>query len=151
MFDSSFLVAEAKKKAEKETEKETEGAVANSTILARLEAIENGIKAGSEVTKKNAAEKLVDDAIADGKILPKDKTVFLNSAVTDFDGTKKDLDDRKKNSALPGKLNVEKDKENSRTAESEDRRAAFKNSRTDFVDAVKNSGFKIKRDALETN
>ena len=45
-------------------------------------------------------------AIADGKILPADKDAYVIFAKSDFTETKKKLDARAKNSALPGKTNI---------------------------------------------
>jgi hypothetical protein len=70
---------------------------ANQTIEQRLAALEAG-------NKENAAEQLINSAIDKGKILPADKSVWLNSAKTDFNNTQKDLDARKENSAVPGKI-----------------------------------------------
>jgi ATP-dependent Clp endopeptidase proteolytic subunit ClpP len=54
---------------------------------------------------------LVNGAIADGKILPADKEVWLNNAKVDYAGTKAKLDAKEKNSALPGKIKVNEEPE----------------------------------------
>jgi len=78
----------------------------NAEVLARLKALEDKDKASQET----AAEQLINSAIADGKILPADKDVFLTSAKANFAATKEMLDKRAKNSAMPGTIKVpEKD------------------------------------------
>lgn len=61
-----------------------------------------------EETKKHNAENLVDVAITDGKIFPADRPIWLAQAIYDYDGTRKALLAKEKNSALPGNLNVNK-------------------------------------------
>ena len=71
-------------------------------LLARIEALEVDRKAEAD----KDAETLIDMAIADGKILPADKDAYVIFAKSDFTETKKKLDARAKNSALPGKTNI---------------------------------------------
>jgi len=98
-----------KEAAEKEAaEKEGTEAVANSAVEKRLAALEEKEKAA----EKGAAEVLVNSAIADGKILPADKEVWLNSALTDYEGTRKSLEGRKTNSAMPGKTETQEKEKN---------------------------------------
>jgi len=52
------------------------------------------------------AEVMVNSAIADGKILPAEKNVWLNSAKADLAQTKILLDARPKAGALPGKMKI---------------------------------------------
>lgn len=70
-------------------------------VNSRLEALE---KAQADQVKEAAdarAESLVDSAIANGKILPADRAVYLNGAKSDYDQTKAALDAKKANSAMP--------------------------------------------------
>ncbi|MFQ5633079.1 MAG: hypothetical protein ACE5I1_30290, partial [bacterium] len=55
-------------------------------------------------TDAEKADALVHRAIDDGNILPVDKDVWLNSARSNYEDTRKKLNERKKNSALPGKV-----------------------------------------------
>lgn len=52
------------------------------------------------------AEQLVNQAVADHKILPADKPIWLNSANADFEGTKARLDAIAKNAVKPGRVKV---------------------------------------------
>jgi ATP-dependent Clp endopeptidase proteolytic subunit ClpP len=58
-------------------------------------------EAEKQAQAKAKAESLVDNAIENKKILPADKDVFVQSALTDFDKTKATLDAKVKNSAIP--------------------------------------------------
>jgi len=69
----------------------------NKTLEDRISALE---KQNSE----GAIEALVNGAISDGKILPAQKDVYINSAKTDFAKTKTTLDSIAKNSAIPNKV-----------------------------------------------
>ena len=56
------------------------------------------LKEGQE---EDRAEELVDEAVADGKVLPSEKDVWANSARRDFEGTKEKLDAKEEGEALP--------------------------------------------------
>lgn len=77
-------------------------ALANSELIKRIEALE---KREADV-RKAQAEALVNAAVDDGKIVPADKEVWLDSALSDYDKAKEKLDARKKNSALPGRIRL---------------------------------------------
>jgi len=100
-----------KKDGEKKDGKEVseDAAVANSDLLKRIEVLEKK----AEADRKVEAEVLVNGAVVDGKILPADKDVYVNAAIADYVGTKKKLDERKKNTAMPGSVQTpgEKDDE----------------------------------------
>lgn len=87
----------------KEQEQEAE-VVANSDLMKRLDAIERQREADREAQLKADAEALVNSAIEQGKILPAEKKVWLNSAIADLAETRATLDARKKNSALPKRV-----------------------------------------------
>lgn len=70
-----------------------------AALNARIDAMEQ--KANS-----SQAEQLIAAAIADGKIAPTDKDIWLNAARANFDDTKKKIDARQKNSAMPGKVDT---------------------------------------------
>jgi phage I-like protein len=76
-----------------------------TTLEVRVKALETKMNSG-ELDK---AEALVNSAIEDGKILPADKDVFLNSAKGDFEATKRILDAKKKNSAVPSTVETPKE------------------------------------------
>lgn len=73
----------------------------------RLEAIE----ARDADAEKQNAEALVNSAIEAKKILPREKAVYLNSALTDFKATKETLDAIKANAASPSSVRVNDDEE----------------------------------------
>jgi len=54
-----------------------------------------------EQREEDRAEQLVNSAIDDGKIAPAEKYVWLNSARSDFEGTKEKLDAKDEGSAMP--------------------------------------------------
>lgn len=121
------------------TEETDEATVAaNSALLKRLEALEQREKEQEEQQKKNAAEQLVEQAVAQWKIRPAQKQVYLNSALHDYDATKKELDGIKPGAAKPGGVHV-----NSQTEAEDDeerkklsRQSAVKNA----VDFMKGQG-----------
>jgi membrane protein involved in colicin uptake len=92
--------AEARKKAEAEAKAKAEAeakAKAEAQKKAEAEAkakAEAEAKAKAEAQKK--AEDLIKQAIKDGKVLPADEKVWLNSALQDYDATKKTLDTKAK-------------------------------------------------------
>ncbi len=89
--------------SEEQTE---EGTKVNSDIVTRLDAVEKAQSDAAVAAQNQVAEALVNSAIADGKILPADKDVYLNSAKADFEGTKTRLDAIKKNTAMPRGVNT---------------------------------------------
>lgn len=88
---------------------------ANSQALSQEE-ITNLINANKTFVQKEIdrvkveAEVLVNSAITDGKIKPEFKDQYITDAIKNFAVVKADLDKRKKNSALPETLNIDKDK-----------------------------------------
>lgn len=66
-------------------------------LMARIEALE-------AEKKKDKAEALVKGAIAEGKILPADETVFVEAAIKNYDATAKQIAAKTKGMALPGKI-----------------------------------------------
>lgn len=56
--------------------------------------------------KKKEVENLVNGAVEAGKILPAEKNAYMAYADKDFDGCKKELDAKAKNSAVPGKVTL---------------------------------------------
>ncbi len=59
-----------------------------------------------ERDQKRSAERLVDEAVEDGKIRPSQREVYLNSARDDYEGTKEVLDDMDEGAALPKSTKV---------------------------------------------
>lgn len=96
-LDEKASIAEIVAKINSANQEVQAAKAASQTVEQRLAALEAG-------NKENAAEQLINSAIDKGKILPADKSVWLNSAKADFNNTKKDLDARKENSAVPGKI-----------------------------------------------
>ncbi len=81
-----------------------------SALEIRIKQIEDAEKERVENDREAQAEALVDAAVNSGKIRSAEKQVYANAARRDFAGTKKILDERKANSALPGRLEVDADK-----------------------------------------
>ncbi len=71
------------------------------------QSIEQRVAALENNSKENQINLLINGAIADGKILPKQKLVFMNSAKTDFEATKTLIDGIAKNSAVPNHSQVD--------------------------------------------
>jgi len=92
-------IEDAAKQNSSTEKKETKTNSASKTVEERLAELENK----DEESKINS---LVDGAVQDGKILPAEKEVYLNSAKNDFNKTKSILDAKKKNSALPQQITV---------------------------------------------
>jgi phage I-like protein len=67
----------------------------------RFDTVEAKLNARDQADADSQAETLINQAVADGKILPRDRTAYLNSARADFAGTKAELDKIKVNSAMP--------------------------------------------------
>ncbi|MEL7169198.1 MAG: phage protease [Bacteroidota bacterium] len=93
----------------------TGGGVSDSDLTAQVKALTSSVqaiadkleakeKAEEEADATEKAETLVSSAVQDGKILPKDKQAYLNSALHDYDGTKADLDAKKPGSEKPGRV-----------------------------------------------
>lgn len=89
-------------------EPEDDGAEArqNSALMDELKKINSRLDKIEDNDTRSNAEKLVDDAIGAKKITPAQRAVYVNSALQDYDGTKKVLDALKANSALPGVLSL---------------------------------------------
>lgn len=62
------------------------------------------VKPLDDAQQVQAAEALVNSAIADGRILPAEKMVWMNSALTDLGATKAALEAKPKQQALPGRM-----------------------------------------------
>lgn len=107
---------EAKNDSESESEKSDIEKTIETAVANAMKPISEKVDGLITGNKTEAAETLVNSAIADGKILPADKEVWLNSATGDFTSTKKKLDERKKNSAMPGKVKFNKDTESGEQA-----------------------------------
>lgn len=75
-----------------------------SSVQAIADKLEQKEQAAADADAAEKAETLVSSAIEAGKILPKDKRAYLNSALHDFDGTKADLDAIKPGSVKPGRV-----------------------------------------------
>jgi phage I-like protein len=85
------------------SKQESETLRANQTSLEnRLEKLEKG----DESRNSQAAETLINQAVADGKILPADRDIWLNQAKTDYENVKKALVERKVNSAMPNTMSI---------------------------------------------
>lgn len=94
--------------------------IAAATVEEEAEIVEDPrVTAMLETLKKDKTESLINLAINDGKILPADKDVFLNSATLDFAKTKTMLDARAKNFALPKKFDVNNKSAGVKAADSE--------------------------------
>ena len=74
------------------------------TANARMDALENRFDKQNKDAADSKAEVLVNSAITEGKILPADKDIYINSAKLDYDATKTKLEGLKANSAMPSKL-----------------------------------------------
>jgi len=89
-----------------EAKKKEEGTTPPTDVEAEVDKLKEEI---DELKKVNAtrynekADALVNQAIADGKILPADKDVWLNSALKNYDDTKAKLDAKK--STMPKGMN----------------------------------------------
>lgn len=101
--------------AEKKAEVKDDDPVANSAtgkaLLAGIKSLTDtvaGLIANSKHTADAALEGMVDKAIADKKILPRDKAVYLNSAKADPENTRKALDAIKPNAVLGGMIDPSK-------------------------------------------
>lgn len=75
-----------------------QAASAEAIELAVANAVKKQLKAAGVPEREEA---LVDQAVADGKILPAQRAVWLNSARADFSATKQVLEATRKNAALP--------------------------------------------------
>lgn len=70
--------------------------------LAAVTTAVNGLVASSKQATDTAIEAMVDKAITEKRILPRDKAIYLNSAKADPDGTRKALDAIKPGAVLSG-------------------------------------------------
>lgn len=92
--------------AEKPAEKQPEGEAVNAKVLDTLEKINTRLaklENAKTASDTNAADVLVNSAIAEGRITPAEKEFYLNSAKQDFSGTKAAIEARPKSKALPSK------------------------------------------------
>lgn len=99
-----------KQEPENKPDAELEAAKANSAkpegddVADRIAALETKLQAqetaSTEAAAKTKADELVDAAVTAGKVLPADREVFVNSALSDFEATKGVLDKREAGSAL---------------------------------------------------
>ncbi len=117
--------------------------VKNQAILDALNKINGSLNAfGKRLDeieksdKRSNAEKLVDDAIANGKIAPAQKSVYIMAATADYDGTKKVLDGILKNAALLNSMVLH----NTEKRDTLDNDGKWReNSRDDAVDEIVNA------------
>lgn len=89
---------------EKPASDEPKANSATPDVEKRLAALE----ADKQRSALQGAEVLVDGAIADGKILPAHRAIWVNSARNDFDGTKAQIAAMAKNAALPATVDKPK-------------------------------------------
>jgi phage I-like protein len=101
--------------AEKKDDVKDDDPVANSAtgkaLLAGIKSLTEtvaGLVANSKQSADAALEAMVDRAIVEKRILPRDKAVYLNSAKLDADGTRKVLDAIKPNAVLGGMIDPAK-------------------------------------------
>lgn len=94
-------------------EKNTDGDATIESLRTDITQMQNTISTltkdktdAAEAQKLEDATNLVTNAISDKKILPADKEIWLNNAITDFDATKKQLDAKEKDSAIPKNMDV---------------------------------------------
>jgi phage I-like protein len=81
----------------------------NSDFETRLKVLEDKERVNAETEKKIRAETLINSAISRFKILPKDKDIWMNSALHDYDSTKNKLETIKENTVKPGSISVYRD------------------------------------------
>ena len=74
----------------------------------KVEAQQSDTDKRLEKLENERVENLVNSAITQGKILPADKDLWLNAAKSDYDKTKSNLDAKKVNSVMPGKVTIPK-------------------------------------------
>lgn len=75
-------------------------------VTAKLNSLEQRLQERDERDAAQAVEALVNQAITDRKILPAQKTTFMNAAKADFEGTRTELDGMPAGVVTPGKLRV---------------------------------------------
>lgn len=84
----------------------------NSAEVKELKTLVNSLsdqlKAMQNKNTDSQVEALVNSAIEDRKILPRDKKAYINSAKANYDDTKAELDAMKKNSVAPEGVDVDK-------------------------------------------
>lgn len=130
-FEPELVVAEIQPEDDGSDE-----AVKNQAILDTLNKINNRLDKIEQNGKRSNAEQLVDDAIANGKIAPAQKSIYVTAAEHDYDGTKKLLDSIHKNAALLNSMALSAGKERDTLGEDDDWK---KNSRNDAVDEIVNA------------
>lgn len=74
------------------------------TVESRLQALEQERETALANAANDRAERLVNQAVEDRKILPKHRTAYLNSAKLNYDATKADLDEIPKGAVKPGRI-----------------------------------------------
>lgn len=105
-------------------------------INGRFDKVDARLNEIEKSDKRSNAEKLVDEAIANGKIAPAQKSVYVMAATADYDGTKKVLDGIHKNAALLNSMALHGAKER----ETLDNDGKWReNSRNDAVDEIVNA------------
>jgi phage I-like protein len=132
-------VVETEAETEPEVEPEDDGGdpeVKNQAILDALNKINSRLDKIEQGGKRSNAEKLVDDAVANGKISPAQKSVYVTAAEHDYDGTKKVLDSIHKNAALLNSMALNAGKERDTLGDDDNWK---KNSRNDAVDEIVNA------------
>jgi len=101
-IDAALDALEATVPVEDPEVDEPEGGEA--TANSRMDALEKRLDTRDQTDADSKAEVLVNSAITEGKILPADKDVYINSAKLDFEATKTKLEGLKANSAMPSKV-----------------------------------------------
>lgn len=71
-------------------------------LEAKVNSLQKELRELRQEQEQDRAERLVNSAIDDGKIAPANKEVWLNSARSDYEGTKEKLDAKDDGAALPG-------------------------------------------------
>lgn len=99
----------AGEKPEKKQKKDEKPEDEEDSVEAKINALEQKLAAAEQKSEQEKAEGLISNAVKDGKILPSDKDAWMALANSDFEGTQKTLDERKKNSVMPGGLKINTD------------------------------------------
>lgn len=109
--NSTFAEAEEESKNGKRKSNSSQNDTAGndteqSDLVNKVKTLEQKITDRDKADQEERAEALVNSAIDQGKIQPSDKEAWLTSAKVNYNGTKKIIDERKANSAMPGNVTV---------------------------------------------
>lgn len=75
-------------------------------LAAKVNSLEERLRARDEKDARDQAEALVNQAISDRKILPTQKATYVNAALADFAATKAEIDGMTSGTVTPQKLRV---------------------------------------------